>query len=250
MTVSRPRFADDANQLVSSEALGRKPLFRYYVVEGEQLREWNMPPACSGEAMPHFTSALPLTARSGRNRAARLRSGGTSEGGAETQFQIHPEARDEIQATLARLEPSLRQAFVARYGPDLGTQAAADAMAWAWEHRAELGRIGNLPGYLFRVGQSSLRWHWTWTRRRAVSFPPEDEAVESNAGRHLDAYAKVDLAQVVERLSDNQRICVLLVHAHRWTYQEVADLLDISSAAVANHISRGLTALRRQLKDT
>jgi len=39
---------------------------------------------------------------------------------------------------LAELETRLKVAFLARYGPELGAEVTAEAMAWAWENRTKL----------------------------------------------------------------------------------------------------------------
>lgn len=73
---------------------------------------------------------------------------------------------------VAPIEDRLRRALVARYGVDVGCDAAADSLAWAWEHLDRVESAANPAGYLFRVGQSSAkrmrRWH-----RRPISFPAE-----------------------------------------------------------------------------
>ncbi len=45
-------------------------------------------------------------------------------------------------------------------------------------------------------------------------------------------------------------MAVLLVHAHGWSYAEVADVLDIRVSAVRNHVHRGLTKLRTHLEQS
>ena len=53
--------------------------------------------------------------------------------------------------------PRLRTALIAAYGPDAGADAAAEAMAYGWEHWTRLAEMENPAGYLFRVGQSAAR---------------------------------------------------------------------------------------------
>ena len=53
--------------------------------------------------------------------------------------------------------------MVAAYGPDLGREAAADALAWAWQHWDRVHAMADPAGYLWRVGQTSVR---RTTRRR------------------------------------------------------------------------------------
>jgi RNA polymerase sigma factor (sigma-70 family) len=51
------------------------------------------------------------------------------------------------------------------------------------------------------------------------------------------------------KLNRAQRVAVVLVHSHGWTYAEVAEVLDVSLDAVRNHVHRGLRRLRHILKD-
>lgn len=43
------------------------------------------------------------------------------------------ETADEFEDWYEAVEPRVRAALVARYGPEVGREAAAAALAWAWE---------------------------------------------------------------------------------------------------------------------
>jgi RNA polymerase sigma factor (sigma-70 family) len=129
----------------------------------------------------------------------------------------------------------LRRALVARFGVDAGTEAFSDAMAYAWEHRADLEAMANPSGYLYRVGLSSVRPYLRW-RRRTVLLDVESRA---DAPDH-----DVDLVGAFARLTPNQRVAVVMIHGHGSTYAEVAEVLGVSVAAVTNHVHRGLRRLR------
>ena len=135
----------------------------------------------------------------------------------------------------------LQRALVAHYGVELGREAAADAIAYAWEYRHELAERANPLGYLFRVGQTSVRR----LRRqlRLIDLPPESRA---------DTYRGVDgepgLPAALARLNADQRAAVLLVHAHAYSYAEAAELLDIPVTTLRNHIHRGMARLRKLLE--
>jgi RNA polymerase sigma factor (sigma-70 family) len=133
----------------------------------------------------------------------------------------------------------LRRALVARFGVDAGTEAFADAVAYAWEHRVRLQGMANPLGYLYRVGLSSARPYVRW-RQRTVLLEV-DRA-------HDAAQHDVDLIGAFARLSANQRVAVVMVHGYGATYAEVAELLGISVAAVTNHVHRGLKRLRASLE--
>ena len=58
-----------------------------------------------------------------------------------------------------------------------------------------------------------------------------------------------DLFLSLGSLSDAERVAVVMVHAHRATYQEVADLLDVPITTVNNLVHRGLNRLRAALEE-
>ena len=74
--------------------------------------------------------------------------------------------RDEAAFTdfVTEAEPRLRRAFTLLRGADVGGDATAEALAWAWEHWPEVQEMGNPIGYLYRVGSSR-------TRQREERFP-------------------------------------------------------------------------------
>jgi DNA-directed RNA polymerase specialized sigma24 family protein len=109
-------------------------------------------------------------------------------------------------------------------------------MAYAWAHFDELRAMDNPVGYLYRVGQSRTR-----PRNRAPLFP-------APAARGLPDVEPA-LAGALTELTEHQRVCVVLVHAYEWTYQEVADLLGVSRSTVQNHLERGLARLRMVIGD-
>jgi RNA polymerase sigma factor (sigma-70 family) len=134
----------------------------------------------------------------------------------------------------------LRVALVARYGVDVGVDACADALAYAWEHWARVSAMANAAGYLYRVGQTSARRQARW--RQAPTFPPEHRSDEPN-----DDHDRSDagLDHLLATLDDRQRTVVVLAHVYEWTYAEIADLLGVPLSTVRNLMHRGMTKLRR-----
>jgi DNA-directed RNA polymerase specialized sigma24 family protein len=141
---------------------------------------------------------------------------------------------DEFAASSA---PRLRAALVATYGVDTGVDAAADALAYGWEHWERVGKMGNAAGYLYRVGQTSARR----SRRSEIRLPmpPPLELPEFDPR----------LVPALKTLTESQRVVVMLVHGHGWTQVDVAEVLDISHATVRTHLARGLARLQLLLED-
>ena len=153
----------------------------------------------------------------------------------ETLSAVAPVAasRDGFEEFVREAEPQLRRALVAAYGSEAGRDAAAEALAYAWEHWERLRSIKNLPGYLYRVGQSRSR-----RRRPAVLFEtpgwPE---------RNFEP----GLPGALAALSVRQRQAVVLVYGYGCTAREVSELIGIKQTTVHNHVRRGLERLRKSL---
>jgi RNA polymerase sigma-70 factor (ECF subfamily) len=134
----------------------------------------------------------------------------------------------------------LRRLLVARYGIEVGTEVTSDTLCWAWEHWAELALVTNRLAYLVRVGQSKSRRYWRWRRR--PTFPPEVAGIISDP--------EPGLPVALARLPEAHRVAVLLVHAHGWSYGEVAEALGVEVSTVRNHVHRGMQKLRLTLGAT
>jgi DNA-directed RNA polymerase specialized sigma24 family protein len=140
----------------------------------------------------------------------------------------------EFSAFFEGIEPRLRRALVAAYGSERGREAAAEALAYAWEHWDSLQGVRNPLAYLYRVGQSRTRGRKE--RPLFVSVPSSEPWIEPNLGAALVS------------LSVAQRTAVVLVHGFGWTMKEVADCTGIRVTTVQNHLDRGLRKLRAELK--
>jgi DNA-directed RNA polymerase specialized sigma24 family protein len=102
----------------------------------------------------------------------------------------------DFEAFVRATEPRLARAFAAAYGFEDGRDATAEALAYAFEHWDRLQQVGNLAGYLFRVGQSRSR-----RRRQPVLF-----AVPDGAEHAFEPGLPAALAGLTER----QRLAVVL----------------------------------------
>jgi RNA polymerase sigma factor (sigma-70 family) len=134
--------------------------------------------------------------------------------------------------------PRLRRALVAANGVQIGNDVCADALAWAWEHRTRVLAMEHPVAYLFRVGQSSARRHRKW--HREIHFPSEPKDDDTARESPL-------LDEALGRLHPRQRAVVMLVHAHGYSYIEVADTLGVSVATVRNQLHRGMKRLREEM---
>lgn len=157
---------------------------------------------------------------------------------ADVELEAPPEIRAAAAAVLERVGPTVRRALVARYGTEVGADAAADAIAWGWEHGQSISSMTNPGGYLYRVGQTSARRAHRRVTRSA--FPVEPVWVDAPD-------LPGDVFDALHRLKADQRVAVLMVHGYGFSYRETADVLEVAESAVRNHVHRGMRRLRSEL---
>ena len=139
----------------------------------------------------------------------------------------------EFEVLVREIEPRLRRAFLATRGIDGAPDAVSEALAWAWEHRGELGAMENPAGYLYRVGQSRTR-----PRKRLELPPPATVGLPD---------IEPALIPALLALPETQRSAVWLVHACGWSYADAAAALETTPSMIGNHVTRAMAKLRDDL---
>ncbi len=147
------------------------------------------------------------------------------------------EEQQTFTSFVERVARPLRQALIAAYGPDVGSEVTAEALAYAWENWDRIAAMRNPAGYLYRVGQSNAR-------RGVFRRPPPFELPNAPDGSH---WFEPGLVEAVSSLSDRQRAAVVLVHGYGWTVTEVAELWGVTFSTVQAHIDRAMPRLRKRL---
>lgn len=139
----------------------------------------------------------------------------------------------DLEAMLVQARPRLERALIAVRGVGGAEEAAAEAIAWGWEHGDRLVGMDNALGYLYRVALT----------RSAPRKAPPLPAVEPTTMPEVEPALVPALLELPER----QRASVWLVHACGWSHGDVAAALDISSSTVSTHVARALESLRISL---
>jgi RNA polymerase sigma factor (sigma-70 family) len=135
----------------------------------------------------------------------------------------------------ASVEPKLRHALIAAWGLEIGEDATADALTYAWEHWTKVEKMHNPAGYLYRVGRSNAK--------RYLRRPIGMDRPEATSPRH-----EPSLDGAVDLLTERQRVAVVLRHSFGWTHAEIGRFLGVSVPTVQKHVERGLTKLRTAMK--
>jgi DNA-directed RNA polymerase specialized sigma24 family protein len=99
-------------------------------------------------------------------------------------------------------------------------------------------------GYLWRVAQTSVRRQSRHNRFEVPGRAPGAERAASSAGQEWDD----ELLSSLRRLSEQQRVAILLVHAYGYTLAEAADALGCGVSSLRNHLQRGLRHVRADLE--
>ena len=133
-------------------------------------------------------------------------------------------------------ESRLRHALTAALGFEAGREAAAEALAYGWEHWNKVAVMANPVGYLYTVGRSKAR---RLLSRRNPIFPaiPEDRTPWFEPG----------LPAALAGLPERERTVVLLLHGYGWHLTEVATTLGVAKSTVQTHAERGMRKLRQKL---
>lgn len=144
-----------------------------------------------------------------------------------------------VDSFIAEALPRIERALVARYGLEHGTEATAEAAAYAVEHWPQLVAMGNPVGYLYRVGSSNAL--------RALKVSDRTGLLVAEP-RTTDQVFDIDLQRALLKLKPEERVAIMLTHAHGHSYAEAAELLDVPTTTIANNLSRGLNRLRTILE--
>lgn len=144
-------------------------------------------------------------------------------------------AVDSFTEFVRDVEPRLKHALVAAFGTEVGMEATRDALAVGWERWEQVRTKANPAGYLFGVGRNKARRRI----RRQVAFPAPPSTREP--------WVEPALPEAFRRLSERQRVAVLLLYGYEWTHAEVAALMGVSVSTVEQHAARGMAKLRRAI---
>jgi DNA-directed RNA polymerase specialized sigma24 family protein len=140
----------------------------------------------------------------------------------------------EFEAFVRLHEPRLRRALIACWGPDLGREATAEALSFAWSNWDRIRDTTNPVGYLYVVGRRRVR-------RRRLRIPV-DRPIWS------EPWIEPALSGALRSLTPHQRVAVVLHHGFGWTLDEVSEVLGVSVSTVRNHIARAMAKLRSVLE--
>jgi RNA polymerase sigma-70 factor (ECF subfamily) len=146
------------------------------------------------------------------------------------------------------------------WNPAMAEDVFASAVLAAYENRDQF-----VPGTNFRAWMFKILVNKCFAANREVKrgfeVLDDDYPAQAPAGtsipygemlRNPDAFLEQcgdEVYQAFRALSTAQRSCILLKDVEQFSYQEIAEILDIPAGTVMTHLSRGRTTLRQRLLD-
>lgn len=138
---------------------------------------------------------------------------------------------------------------------ELAEDTVQDVLLSLWERRNEIEIRGSLASYLFsavrRHALRRLRKGRTEDRIGSTWLNEEIPAMGSIGSPHFDESAESMrfLRVALNNLSPVRRQVLLLRWADQLSYDEIAEIMDMSAEAVRAHVSRAYRTLRKMLTD-
>lgn len=133
--------------------------------------------------------------------------------------------------------------------PDLAADAMQDALLNAWRKRKQFQQKAQLDTWIHRIAINSAlslvraqhpeRWAELAGEPAAEQAKPDDLVASRALGQNLNA--------ALSRLTEMERVCVVLKHLEQWKLQEIADELQITVGTVKQAVFRGVGKLRPSL---
>lgn len=134
----------------------------------------------------------------------------------------------------------------------------SSAIMTAYENRSKFTEGTNFRAWMFRILANKC-----FAANRDTARTPrrlyDGEEIEGALGVECDYSSILDcpedflencgdeVLRAFRRLSTEQRSCILLRGVEGFSYQEIANILEIPVGTVMTHLSRGRTKLRRDL---
>ncbi len=135
--------------------------------------------------------------------------------------------------------PVTRALALALGDPELGAEAAHEAMARCFAHWSKVGDYDNPAGWVYRVG---LNWGRSMRRRMVRSLPfLRPDSVE------LPPVADPQIQRALSELDIKLRSVVVCRFLLDWSTQETADALNIKPGTVKSRVHRALSLLEKEL---
>lgn len=141
---------------------------------------------------------------------------------------------------------SLRRYAMALVGnPSEADDLVQEALRRVLEHSRKKNEIQNVKSYLFKALRNVRIDQLKMMKTRGVEVPLEDAAGVLSTKAQQDMRLECrDLDKAMSTLTEEQRQVVLLICMEGFSYEEVADVVEVPVGTVRSRLHRGREALR------
>ena len=156
-----------------------------------------------------------------------------------------------IEEEMIALLPRLRRFAFALTGAWPDADDLVQATCARAIERLDLWETGSrLDSWMYRIAQNlhrnDLRKHKV--RRSHLQEVAASDIDTAAANAPMDQLALVDLGTAMKRLPEYQRVALILTAVEGRSYNEVADLLEMSPGTVASRVSRARVTLAQMME--
>ena len=156
--------------------------------------------------------------------------------------------REQFIANVESTQKAFRRFLLALCGGNgqLADDVAQESYVKAYLACDSLSQSDKFTSWLFRIGYTTFINH----KRSEKIFSDYDEARHVMADEDTDRnFRYQELYAALNRLSDKERMSVLLFYMENYSIKEIAEIVDASESAVRQHLSRGRQHLRSLLTE-
>ena len=156
--------------------------------------------------------------------------------------------REQFIANVESTQRAFRRFLLALCGGNgqLADDVAQESYIKAYLASDSLSQSDTFTSWLFRIGYTTFINH----KRAEKIFSDYDEALHVKADDDADRnFRYQELYAALNRLSDKERMSVLLFYMENYSIKEIAEIVDASESAVRQHLSRGRQHLRSILTE-
>lgn len=157
--------------------------------------------------------------------------------------------REQFITHVAATEKAFRRFLVALCCGDsaLADDVAQEAYIKAYLSCDSFRDPEKFNAWIFRIGYTTFLNH----KRSEKQFADYDEATTIASPEATDSgFRYQELYAALNRLTDKERISVLLFYIQGYSIKEIAEIEEVSQEAVKQHLSRGRNHLRNLLSNS
>ncbi len=131
---------------------------------------------------------------------------------------------------------------------ELAKDLMQDTFIKAYQNILKTDADLTFKAWLYKIAtNTALQYH---RRRKRISFIPllDDStdlygSMTDNSGDHFEE--KLAIAEVLLKIPQERRVCMILHYVEGFKYREIASVLDISEEAVRKRVARGSKEFRK-----